>query len=148
MLGLTALGSRWPQGTDAEHARLRLGWRLPGQFEERCRELTAEELARQPVHMRSPRECVRTALTYRLAATVDGRAVVEKVVTAPGLRADRPLTVEEDLEVTPGDHDVLVTFRPDAAPGIGQAFSFEGRARFDRGRVVLVTMENETLVRK
>jgi hypothetical protein len=148
LLGLLALGSRWPQGTDANHALLRLGWRLVGQVEEHCRELTPDELARRPVHMRTPRECVSAALPYHLLATVDGRVVAEKTVKAPGLRADRPLTVEEELEVQPGDHEVRVVFRPEASPGAGRTLSFEGRLRFDRQRVVLVTLEDDQLIRR
>jgi Pyruvate/2-oxoacid:ferredoxin oxidoreductase delta subunit len=148
LLGLTALGSRWPQGVDPDHALLRLGWRLAGQVDERCRDLTPEELAKRPVHMRGPRECSRTALPYQLRATVDGHVVAEKSVRPPGLRADRPLTVEEDLEVAPGDHEISVVFRPEGAAVHGQVLSFEGRVRFDPKRVVLVTLENERLVLK
>jgi hypothetical protein len=39
------------------------------------------------------------------------------LVRAPGLRADRPLTVEEDLEVSPGEPEVRVASRPQGAPG-------------------------------
>ena len=35
LLGGLALGSRWPQGAEADHALLRLGWRLAGQVKER-----------------------------------------------------------------------------------------------------------------
>ena len=148
LLGFLALGSRWPQGADADHALLRLGWRLAGQVEERCRDLTPEELARRPVHMRLPRECVSSALPYRLLATVDGRVVAEKTVKAPGLRADRPLTVEEEVEVQPGDHEVRVVFRPETSGGEGRTLSFQGRVQFDRQRVVLVTLEDDQLMRK
>jgi hypothetical protein len=148
LLGLLALGSRWPQGADADHALLRLGWRLAGQVEERCRDLTPEELASRPVHMRLPRECVGSALPYRLLATVDGRVVAEKTVKAPGLRADRPLTVEEEVEVQPGDHEVRVVFRPETSVGEGRTLSFQGRVQFDRQRVVLVTLEDDQLMRK
>jgi hypothetical protein len=146
LLGGLALGSGWSQGTDPDHALLRLGWRLAGQVKEQCRDLTPEELARRPVHMRQPRECVSEVLSYDLRAVVDGRVVAEKLVRSPGLRADRPLSVEEDLSIAPGVHDVTVTFMPHTAGATGKALSLERRIRFDRGRVVLITSENDTLI--
>ena len=47
--------------------------------------------------MRVPRECVTEVLSYDLRAVVDGQIVAEKTVRSPGLRADRPLNVQEDL---------------------------------------------------
>jgi len=141
-----ALGSGWPQGAAPDHAVLRLGWRLAGQVKEQCRDLTPEELARRPVHMRKPRECVTEVLSYDLRAVVDGRVVAEKLVRSPGLRADRPLSVEEDLRIAPGEHDVSVTFTPHIAGATGKALSLQRGIRFDRGRVVLITSENDALV--
>jgi ferredoxin len=148
LLGGLALGSGWPQGAAPDYALLRLGWRLAGQVKEQCRDLTPEELARRPVHMRKPRECVSEVLSYDLRAVVDGRAVAEKLVKSPGLRADRPLNVEEDLRITPGEHEVSVTFTPHSAAGVGKALSLERKLRFDRGRVVLITTENDTMIAK
>jgi ferredoxin len=145
LLALVALGSRSPQGADAEHAVLRLGWRLAGQVKETCRDLTAEELARRPVHMRTPRECSAEALAYTLTAAVDGRVVAAKTVRAPGLRADRPLTVEEELPVAPGEHDVTVAFAPEGGGQAGRSLHLERRVRFERGRVALVAIEDGAL---
>jgi ferredoxin/coenzyme F420-reducing hydrogenase delta subunit len=146
LLALVAVGSRSPQGTDARHALLRLGWRLSGQVRERCRDLTAEELAARPVHMRRPRECVSEVLTYDLAATVDGQLRTRQRVKSPGLRADRPLSVEEDLKVAPGEHTVTITFTPEEPGGGGKPLTFEGRVLFTPGRVVLITYENGRLI--
>jgi ferredoxin len=146
LLALVALGSRWPQGDAADHALLRLGWRLTGQVKETCRELSPEELARQPVHMRTPRECTSQVLTYDLTATVDGHVVARKKVRSPGLRADRPLSVEEDLRIDAGEHLVTVTFAPEDPGSGGKVLALERRVRFEPRRVVLVTYENEALV--
>jgi ferredoxin/coenzyme F420-reducing hydrogenase delta subunit len=148
LLGLVALGSRWPQGGDADHALLRLGWRLTGQVKETCRDLTAEELAKRPIHMRTPRECVSEVLTYDLRAAVDGRVVALKKVKSPGLRADRPLSVEEDIQVGPGERLVTVTFTPEDPGSGGKVLALERRIRFDRKRVALITYENDALIVK
>ena len=146
LLGGLALGSGWPQGTDPDDALLRLGWRLAGQVEELCRDLTTQELASRPVHMRKPRECSSRVLSYDLRAVVDGRVVMEKTVKSPGLRSDRPLSVEEDFRIVPGDHEIAVTFTPHDAGTKGKVLSIARRIRFERGRVVLVTSENDALI--
>ncbi len=145
LLALVAVGSRWPQGVDADHAVLRLGWRLAGQVRERCRDLTAEELAARPVHMRRPRECVSEVLTYDLTATVDGRVLTRKRVKSPGLRADRPLSVEEDMPIAPGEHTLAVAFTPEEPESGSKTLTFEGRILFTPARVVLITYENGRL---
>lgn len=148
LLALLALGSRWPQGADAHHALLRLGWRLAGEVKETCRDLTPEELARRPVHMRTPRECVARVLAYELKAVVDGRVLVQKTVRSPGLRADRPLSVEEEVPIAAGEHLVSVTFVPEERGSGGKVLTLEQRLRFDARRVVLVTYEDGALVVK
>jgi len=145
LLALVATGSRWPQGSDADHAVLRLGWRLAGQVRERCRDLTPEELAARPVHMRQAHECTRAALTYALTTSIDGDVIARKRVRPPGLRGDRPLSVEEELIVRPGEHAVKVTFSPVTAEPGAAVLAFEGALRFERGRVVLIAQDDGRL---
>jgi ferredoxin/coenzyme F420-reducing hydrogenase delta subunit len=145
LLLFVALGSGWPQGAEADHASLRLGWQLAGQVDQTCHDLGPDELARRPVHMRAPRECVSEALAYDLRALVDGAVVVARKVRPRGLRGDRPLTVEEDLPVAPGIHRVTVTFAPERPGRGGKPFAFERSIRFERGRVVLITTVDDTL---
>ena len=146
LLALVAGGSRWPQGADADDAVLRLGWRMVGQARERCRDLTPDELAARPVHMRRSRECVREALAYNLTAAVDGVVVARKRVHASGLRGDRPLSVEEELRIRPGRRDVTVAFGPEDGDTGGKALTFEGAVHFERGRVVLITHDGNRLL--
>ena len=146
LLALVAGGSRRPQGADADDAVLRLGWRMVGQARERCRDLTPDELAARPVHMRRSRECVREALAYNLTAAVDGVVVARKRVHASGLRGDRPLSVEEELRIRPGRRDVTVAFGPEDGDTGGKVLTFEGEVQFERGRVVLITHDGNRLL--
>jgi len=146
LLAVVAAASGWPQGADADRAALRLGWRLAGQARERCRDLTPEELAARPVHMRRPRECVSEPLAYELTATVDGQLIARKRVRPAGLRGDRPLSVEEEFDVPPGVHAVTVTFTPDDGPANATALRLDETLRFDRGRVVLIAQGAGRLV--
>jgi len=127
---------------------LRLGWRLAGQVRQRCRDLTSEELAARPVHMRRPRECVTEPLTYDLTATVDGRIIARNRVRPAGLRGDRPLSVEEEFDIRPGPHAVTVTFSPADGGTGGRVLTFDETVRFERGRVVLITQDGERLGRR
>jgi ferredoxin len=146
VLALVALGSGAPQGVDTAHAVLRLGWRLTGQVSQTCRDLSAEELAQRPAHMRVPRECTARVLPYVLTAKIDGRTVAHATVRSPGLRGDRPLSVEEERPVEAGEHLVSVTFAPEDGAAAGKVLTLERRLSFARGRVVLVTHDGETLV--
>jgi ferredoxin len=146
LLALVALGSRWPQGAVPDHAILRLGWRLAGQVRERCRDLTVEEQATRPVHMRRSRECVTEVLTYDLIAAVDGQVIARKRVRPPGLRGDRPLSVEEEFDIRPGEHQVTVTFRPEHPEAGGKVLAFESPVRFEQGRVVLISHDGDRLL--
>jgi hypothetical protein len=71
--------------------------------------------------------------------------VSRKRVKSPGLRADRPLSVEEDLPIAPGEHTVTVTFGPAEPASGGKTLVFEGKIRFGAGRVVLLTQDNGRL---
>ena len=148
LLALVAAGSGAPQGVDADHAVLRLGWRLAGQVRERCRDLTSAELASRPVHMRRPRECVTEPLTYDLTAAVDGRIIARNRVRPAGLRGDRPLSVEEEFDIRPGPHAVTVTFSPADGGTGGRVLTFDETVRFERGRVVLITQDGDRLGRR
>ena len=93
-----------------EGALIRLAWRARGERVQRCRRLSADELAKLPVHMRQEEVCERGMLPYQLRVAVDGRPVVDKEVRAGGAQADRPLFVFEELPVVPGLHRVTITF--------------------------------------
>ncbi|MBI2570439.1 MAG: hypothetical protein HYV63_25850 [Candidatus Schekmanbacteria bacterium] len=122
LLGATALLGQWPSGTEPHHAVLRLAWRLPGERVKLCHELSEEELARVPIHMRRPQECREWTLAYSLSVAVDGREVRTRTLTPPGVHRDRPLFVHEDLALEPGVHEVTVRFAP-VAPAIDGALT-------------------------
>jgi hypothetical protein len=95
--------------------------------------------------MRQARECLREALAYDLTAAVDGQVIVRKRVRPPGLRGDRPLSVEEDLRVQPGARAITIRFVPEDPASGGRVLAFDGAVEFERGRVVLVTNDGDRL---
>ncbi len=93
-------------------AVLRLSWRAPEGAVETCRTLTPEEAARLPAHMRRPEVCEETELPYLLRLAVDGHERLADTLQPAGARADRPVIVFREVELTPGAHEIEVAFTP------------------------------------
>jgi hypothetical protein len=77
----------------ADHALLRLSWRVQSESAEECRPLSEEEKADLPVHMRVPEVCETRAIPYLLQVTIDGSGAVSDTVHGAGARG-------------PPDHDL------------------------------------------
>jgi hypothetical protein len=98
------------------HAVVRLAWRTRSTRVEECRHLSAEELARRPIHMREDEVCEGRLLPYLLHVLVDDRSD-SSLVRAAGARADRPLYVYREFPVAPGRHRLRVMFAREGSPG-------------------------------
>ena len=114
-----------------DQALLRLAWSARPERIERCRQQTAAELARLPVHMRQPVVCEGATARYRLTVVIDGTPVTERVLRAGGLRHDRRLYVVEEIPLRPGVADIEVRFDRDddgasARPGAPSASPLAG----------------------
>jgi len=94
----------------AAGSELRLAWRARSARVEACRRRSPEELAQLPAHMRQELVCERGVAPYRLHVTLGDTTVVDRLVTAAGARADRPLYVFEELPLAPGTYVLRVTF--------------------------------------
>jgi hypothetical protein len=133
--------SRVPYGVrDGETSLVRLSWRYRGEREEECRELSEEELARLPAHMRQPIVCEGQAVSFLLEVTIDGAAAARDTIRAAGARADRPLYVFRELPVTPGAHALRVSLRSLAGDG---DLDLDTRVDLAAGEVALVTLDAE-----
>jgi len=80
----------------------------PGAVSENCRELSEEELAALPVHMRKKTVCERMRAHVRLRVAVDGATVVDTSVVPSGLWEDGNSVTVERIPVEPGEHRVSV----------------------------------------
>ena len=156
-----ALGglSRVPYQSDrSASAVLRLAWRARGVRIEECRQLTEEELANLPQHMRRSEVCEGRLIPYRLTVDVDGTTMVNTEIRPAGAREDRPLYVSQDLRLAPGPHDVSVVFvregeiGPDAEAGAATParLEFHEQIEFAVREIALITYDTERkeLVRK
>lgn len=110
---LAALGAltRVPHRTaDAQHAWLRLSWRMRGERVEECRRLTPEEREALPVHMRRPEVCEGRVAPYRLRYAVNGVVLEDTLVVPAGAKQDRPIYVYREVPLVPGHHVIEVEF--------------------------------------
>lgn len=139
--GIAAL-SRVPYTPEpGDHARLRLSWRVPGEYVEECRALSAAEQERQPVHMRRDRVCEGRLLPYRLSVRLNGALVHEETVRAAGAREDRPLYVFRDLDVPPGAYRLAIDWRAEAAPDSARRLGLDAELRLGAREIALVTYD-------
>lgn len=112
---LIAIAMRWltvvPLGTRTagdQVAQLRLSLSARPERVERCRELSDDELAKLPAHMRLRTKCEGYSARYRLLIAVDGRQVILDTLRGGGLRHDRPLHVFREHDVSSGAKRLFV----------------------------------------
>lgn len=94
----------------ADAARVRLSWSARPERIESCRALTAEEIEKEPPHMRRRVECTGTFATYLLHVASDGRVIDERLVKGAGIRNDRPMYLLADYDLMAGEHRIRVMF--------------------------------------
>lgn len=132
----------------ADHAVLRLAWRVRGVRVETCRARTADELAALPVHMRQDTVCVGRVQPYHLTVALDGITLVTDSIHAAGARADRPLFVSRSLPAPPGTHRLRVLFERDAtteavtlSPDRPARLLLDTMVVLEQGSITLVTYD-------
>jgi len=147
LMTATAFLSRLPLSLGgSDGAALRLSWRTDPVAVEACRSRSAEELARLPVHMRTPTVCSGGATPYLLRVTLDGREQLRDTIVASGARADRPLYVFREIGIEPGPHELAVVYVPlknegAQPPAEAPSLGWSGTVAAPPGRVVLVTVD-------
>ena len=131
-----------------EGAVLRIALRTTAGTMQDCRKLSPAELEALPMHMRRPEVCESRALPYRLEVRVGGRPLLDRTYTASGIRGDRPLTVDEELALSAGTHDVAIRFAPALEPDGADkstksppAFTFDAPVDFTEGRIRVATLD-------
>ena len=97
---LLALASAAPFRVNAlPHARLRVAFSARPERIEKCRTLSADELANVPQHMRQAVVCEGKTASYRLEVRRDDSLVASALLHGGGLRHDRRLYVLRELDV-------------------------------------------------
>lgn len=92
----------------APTAMLRLAWTARPERVEICREVSEEELARVPQHMRQAVVCEGRAASYRLEVRTDDSLMLSALVRGGGLRQDRQLYVYREIILPSGPSTIDV----------------------------------------
>jgi len=144
LMAVIATLAHLPVGAPPEGAALRLALRTAAARVEVCRDRSAQELAALPAHMRQVRVCEETAVDYRLRVAIDGAVRLDRRVTHRGVRRTRPLVVDVDLPVAPGERLLEVEFLPVDPPAEAvaslPAATFAARVDFAPGRIQLLAL--------
>jgi coenzyme F420-reducing hydrogenase delta subunit len=127
--GVTRIGYAAPA---LDQPELVVSFKHPGQNAEQCREPSAEELAKAPVHMRPKKICERRRADVRLRVHVDGRKLVDRAYEPRGIWHDGNSIAIERIVVPEGEHAVRVEVG-DTADGTWPHRA-EERVRFEAGR--------------
>lgn len=108
--GLAATSALSVPWHGATAAKLRLSWVARPERIERCRTLSAAEMAERPAHMRQERECIGASATYRLRIAVDGAQTADLLLEGGGLRKDRAIFALDEFAVQPGRRQFEIQF--------------------------------------
>ena len=145
MAGIAQVG-RLERGTSAEHSQLRIAVRTRASSADRCRERTAEELQKLPVHMRQKMACERGWVAYAFAVQIDGQTVDQRTVAPAGAFGDRPLVLSSQTAVGTGTHTVRVRLNPQVPSDLSTTvsdLSFERTLQFKTGHAVLISLDTD-----
>jgi coenzyme F420-reducing hydrogenase delta subunit/Pyruvate/2-oxoacid:ferredoxin oxidoreductase delta subunit len=135
LLGLVSDFAYTPPGMDGSEFVVSL--KHPGLASENCRDLTPEELASTPIHMRKERVCERTRPSVRVRVVIDGATALETSVAPSGIWKDGNSVSVERIPVAPGAHRVSVA--------IGESTDPEEWS-FDEERTITFTDEARQVV--
>ena len=153
MLTLLLVVTHVTASDPTEGSVLRIALRTTAGTRQDCRKLSPVELEALPMHMRRPEVCESRAVPYRLEVRVDNQSLLDRTYTAAGIHGDRPLTVDQELPLPVGTHDVNIRFTPALADDPdGDAgkdgettispptFAFDGPIEFTEGRIRVASL--------
>jgi ferredoxin len=106
IVGAFSVGPWWTAASPEPQLVVTL--KHPGQVGEECRQLTAEEKAELPIHMRRDQECERRRADVHIQVDVDGTQVLDATYPPAGLWGDGNSIALETLPVSEGSHRVSV----------------------------------------
>ncbi len=101
-----------------DQPRLSVSFKHPGQEGEDCRQVSEEELAKMPVHMRKPEICERRRASVRLLVEVDGAVAHDGAYAPRGVWGDGNSLAIEQIEVGEGAHRVRVAIADGHDPDV------------------------------
>ena len=111
LAALLAVIAQSPARSDLKYGLVRVSGVLPASMEANCREPSEKDSAQVPFHMRPKQICDHLPVSYQLEVNLDGRRIGAEMFEAQPGRNDRPVSVNRDFEVPPGNHRVHVRLK-------------------------------------
>lgn len=99
-----------------EVSELVVSFKHPGAMSENCRELSDEELALRPVHMRKKLVCERQRSAVRLLVEVDGVETIRGRFEPTGVWGDGSSVAVERIPLEVGEHAISIAIGDSADP--------------------------------
>ena len=104
LIGVFSVGPYWTAAPP--DPQLVVSLKHPGQVGEDCRQVSAEEKAAMPIHMRQDQICERRRADVRIQVEVDGVLALDSTIPPAGLWGDGNSIAIERLSVPDGDHTI------------------------------------------
>ncbi len=101
---------------ELDGSQLVVSFKHPGMISENCREISEEEQAKQPAHMRKDKICDRARSPVRLRVSVDGELRLDRAYPPSGIWSDGPSVAIEPIPIAPGERRVEVALGESADP--------------------------------
>jgi hypothetical protein len=119
-----------------DEALVRLSFIHAAERKEKCRQRSAEELARLAPNMRAALDCPRERADLLVELEVDGKIALRRVVPPSGLRRDGNATVYHRLPLPAGRHRIVARLRD--RPGEGFDYVGETTLELAPGAALLI----------
>lgn len=139
LTALVALLSAWPQHRPIPEGSgvIKLSLSHAADRSSRCRDLSAEELARRPANMRQTRVCERRRPPVHIEMDIDGSPVINETVAPGGIAGDGPSRLYRRLALPEGTHIVALRLR-DTARADGFDHVSEHRIALHAGQSIAI----------
>jgi hypothetical protein len=110
-----------------DKALVRMSFSHAGELKEKCRQRSAEELAKLPPNMRAAQDCPRERSAVTIELDLDGEMIFATSVAPTGLRRDGASTLYRRLVVPSGRHQIVARLRDRP----GAAFNYRAEVALD-----------------
>lgn len=124
-----------------DEAMIKISLRHSGAILGKCRQRTAEELAKLQPTMRIAETCPRERSPVLLQLWVDGKKVVDETLLGRGLHRDGTASFYRRLRVTSGEHDLVIKMNDDQSEK-GYPYQLEKRLALKQGEVRVIDFDS------
>lgn len=138
LIFVVIFASRISFGVEPLNGIVRVAGSLPAVTKSQCRQLTEEERNTLSAHMQRHEICEEKHRSFKLSVKVDGFDEFTDIISPGGLHKDRPVYLNKEIEVSPGNHTLSITLDYADSPNDNSPqFHFEKTLTITPGEVLL-----------